>query len=62
LLQRHRVPSYWLIWPEDRTLIAYRLEDGRYHIVATLSGAAQACIPPFDDISVDLGYLFGEED
>ncbi|WP_420827354.1 Uma2 family endonuclease [Halochromatium glycolicum] len=50
LLQRHRVPFYWLIWPEDRSLIAYRLEDGRYHIVATFCGATQASIPPFDDI------------
>ena len=51
-----------MIWPEDRSLIAYRLEEGRYHIVATLSGATQACIPPFDDITLDLGYILGEED
>jgi Uma2 family endonuclease len=62
LLQHHRVPFYWLIWPEDRSLIAYRLEEGRYHIVATVSGATQACIPPFDDITLDLGYILGEED
>ena len=26
LLCRHRVPFYWLIWPEQKTLVAYRLE------------------------------------
>jgi hypothetical protein len=62
LLQRHRVPFYWLIWPEDRSLIAYQLEDGRYHIVAALSGATQTCIPPFDDIALDLGYILGDDD
>jgi Uma2 family endonuclease len=62
LLQRHRVPFYWLIWPEDRSLIAYQLEDGRYHIVAALSGATQTCIPPFDGIALDLGYILGDDD
>ncbi len=62
LLQRQGVPFYWLIWPEDRSLIAYGLEDGRYHILATLSGATEACIPPFDDISMNLAYILGDED
>ena len=26
LLQRHRVPYYWIIWPEDRVLIAHQLD------------------------------------
>jgi hypothetical protein len=26
LLRRHRVPYYWLIWPEDRVLIAHALD------------------------------------
>jgi Uma2 family endonuclease len=62
LLQRHRVPFYWLIWPEDRSLIAYRLEDGHYHIVAALSGPVAARVPPFEEISMDLGYILGEDD
>jgi len=37
LLQRHRVPWFWLINPEDRILIAHALGDGGYRAVATLT-------------------------
>ncbi len=65
LLQRHRVPFYWLIWPEDRTLIAYRLEDGGYRVIKTITGESIAeqprvRIPPFDDVELDLAYILGE--
>jgi Uma2 family endonuclease len=59
LLQRHQVPFYWLIWPEDRVLIAHQLDRGHFRIVATLKDQGQARIPPFDDIEVDLAYLLG---
>jgi len=63
LLQRHRVPHYWLIWPEERTLVAYGLDGGSYRIVAnrTASGpdAGRAAIPPFEVVPIDLGYILG---
>lgn len=60
LLQRHRVPFYWLIWPEDRTIIAYALDDGRYRVCATMTEPVPARIPPFDEIALDLGYILGD--
>ena len=60
LLQRHRVPFYWLIWPEDRTLVAYRLDGDHYRVIATLSEPVRARIPPFDEIELDLAYLLGD--
>lgn len=63
-LQRAGVPFYWIIAPEDRTLIAYALEAGGYHAVFTAEGSeetsASARIPPFQEIEIDLGALFGE--
>jgi Uma2 family endonuclease len=63
LLQRHRVPHYWLIWPDERTLVAYGLDGGSYRIVAdrTASGpdAGRAAIPPFEAVPIDLGYILG---
>jgi len=32
------VPYYWIIDPEDRVLIAYALDDGRYRTVFAASG------------------------
>ena len=60
LLQRHRVPFYWLIWPEDRTLVAYRLDGDHYRVIATLSEPVRARIQPFDEIELDLAYLLGD--
>jgi len=57
LLQCHRVPFYWLIWPEDRVLIAYRIEGSNYRVAATVSGQGRARIPPFDGVELDLSYI-----
>jgi Uma2 family endonuclease len=61
LLRRHRVPYYWLIWPEDRVLVAHRLEGDEWRVVATLKDAARARVPPFEAIELDLGYMLGGE-
>ena len=60
LLQRHGVPFYWLIWPEDRTLIAYALDGGQYRICATITEPAPVRVPPFEEIALDLGYILGD--
>ncbi len=59
LLKRHLVPDYWLIWPEARRLIAYRLSDGDWCMIATLEGRGRARIPPFEAIELDLDALLG---
>lgn len=61
LLQRHRVPFYWLIWPEDRVLITYQMSGDSYRVAATISGpVSSARIPPFESVELDLTYIFGE--
>jgi Uma2 family endonuclease len=64
LLQRHRVPFYWLIWPEDRTLIAHQLDGENYRVIATISapepGEARVRIPPFAAAEIDLAYILGD--
>jgi len=60
LLQRHKIPFYWLIWPEDKVLIAHQLDGDSYRVVKTISGQTKARIPPFDDIELDLNYILGE--
>lgn len=63
-LQRAGVPFYWIIAPEDRALIAYALDRGGYRAVFTAEGSeersANVSIPPFDEIEIDLGILFGD--
>ncbi len=59
ILQRQRVPYYWIVWPEDRVLIAYRLDQGGVTMVATIQGQATSRIPPFDEVELDMAYLLG---
>ncbi len=60
LLERHRVPYYWLIWPEDRTLVAWGLDGDHYRVIATHTEPVPARIPPFDEIELDLAYVLGD--
>jgi Uma2 family endonuclease len=69
LLKRHRVPWYWLLWPEARTLMAHALRDGEWQTILTLqvtgskigqsTDRTRARIPPFDAIELDLVDLLG---
>lgn len=65
-LQRYGVPFYWIISPEDRTLIAYQLVGEHYHVVFSaeyrdLQQYRKVRIPPFSEGEIDLGMIFGEE-
>lgn len=65
LLQRAEVPFYWLISPEDQTLIVYQWVSGHYHSVYSVECLAQrdcgkAHIPPFEEVAMDLAYIFGD--
>jgi Uma2 family endonuclease len=64
LLQRHQVPYYWLIWPEDRTLIAWQLDGGSYHVIASVTAPdadeRKMRIPPFESVEIDVGYILGD--
>jgi len=50
-LQRHRVPWFWLIWPEERALIAHALEGDSYRVITTLKATEHRHVrkPPFDE-------------
>lgn len=64
LLQSQKVPFYWVISPEDQTLIAYQLEDDAYKVVFSKNCQSLDCqmpvsIPPFTEVPIHLTYLFG---
>ena len=61
LLSRHRVPHYWIIWPEDKTLIAYALDCEDWRVIATVQGSERARIPPFEAVELDLASILGND-
>lgn len=65
LLQRAAVPHYWILAPEDRTLIVYALDHGTYRLSYSVAyrppeTPTKVRIPPFESLDIDLGYIFGE--
>jgi Uma2 family endonuclease len=64
LLQRAAVPFYWVLSPEDRTLIAYALDNGNYRVIESLQVAEGGDltgirIAPFEEVEIDWAFVFG---
>ena len=60
-LMRYKVPYYWIIWPEDEALIAYKLVDGKYLAIESIEGGGKVRVEPFKEIDFDLDYIFGKD-
>jgi Uma2 family endonuclease len=51
LYQRYGVPYYWIVDANARTVEAYGLAEGRYALLARVSGAGPVSLPPFPDLA-----------
>ena len=58
--QRAGVPHYWIIDPEHRTLTVYRLGAEGYVVALTAGKTERVHAPPFVEIELSVGELFGE--
>lgn len=58
LYARHRVPYYWLVDPQTRTLEALRLEGELWVETGSWGEGDVARVEPFDAIALDVGRLF----
>ena len=64
LLQSNGVSYYWVISPEDKTLIAYQLVNEKYQVTFSIAcrereDFVKASIAPFAEVEIDLSYVFG---
>ena len=55
---RYGVSHFWLVEPVEHVVEAYLLEAGEWIETSRYTGAAQATIPPFYAVSLDLGRLW----
>jgi Uma2 family endonuclease len=53
------VPHVWLVDPGSRTLEAYKLEAGGWHVVGMWGEDAVVRVEPFEAIEFELGALWG---
>src|SRR5216117_1042045 len=57
LYARYRVPYYWIVEPGVRSVEAYALSGGAFHLAARLGGADRGSLPPFSDLTIDESAL-----
>ena len=55
---REGAPYLWIVDLDSRTLQAFKLRDGRWELLATLSDDAPVSLPPFEKITFSLGSLW----
>ena len=58
LYARHRVPHYWIVDPEARTVEAFERAGTGYRLAGTLAGARALSLPPFPDLPLDPAVLW----
>lgn len=59
LYQRHGVKEYWLLYPNDRTLLVYKLsEEGRYSQPMVFGEGDVVPVPLLGDLFIDMGKVF----
>lgn len=51
LYRRFEVPYYWILDPEARTVEVYGFAEGRYALLARVSGAGPVSLPPFPGLA-----------
>ncbi len=55
---QHRVPHYWIVSPNDKTLEAFELENGAYKLVAALEENESFQPSLFPDLTISLADLW----
>lgn len=62
VIQRAGVPHYWLVDPEERTLIVHRLDGDSYRLVLTATGDEVVRAEPFEAVELRMPVLFDGDD
>ena len=59
LYQRHGVKEYWLVYPNDRTLLIYKLSDENRYVAPEVFGEDDSVpVPLLGDLVIDMGKVF----
>ncbi len=56
------VPHYWIVDPQNRTLLVYRWHPEGYVVLLGAGGDKTVRAEPFDALELRVGLLFGDEE
>jgi len=60
LYAQFKIPFYWLVDPQGKTLEIFSLEQGRWILSSSFGKSDMVSAPPFSDIEFDLSYLWAD--
>ena len=60
LYARENVSFLWMLHPEDQSLEAFSLDQGRWVLIGTYTGHGVVQVAPFEAVGFELGRLWGE--
>ncbi len=59
LYQRHGVKEYWIVHPDEQTVMVFRLQENGEYIVSGRYGCTDSIgVPLLNDMVIDLGEVF----
>lgn len=58
---REGVQHVWLVDPERQSLEVFRLQEGRYTLLATHAGMIRMRAEPFQSLDLELTYVWGKK-
>lgn len=58
LYARHRVPYYWIVDPETRSIEAYSLSEGDVRLAGRLAADDRGSLPPFPELAIVVAALW----
>jgi Uma2 family endonuclease len=58
LYARHRIPYYWIVDPEARSIEAYSLAGGDVQLAGRLAGDDLGSLPPFPELIIAVAALW----
>jgi Uma2 family endonuclease len=57
-----KVSWYWVLDPQHKVLTAHEWTEGGYRVAGTVTGKAPGALPPFLEVTIDMGQLFPIEE
>ncbi|MBM4365145.1 MAG: Uma2 family endonuclease [Deltaproteobacteria bacterium] len=57
----HGVSHYWVVDRQHQLLLVYARGERAYELLATATPGEKRALPPFEEVEIDIGRLFGIE-
>ena len=58
IYEKHGVKEYWIVDPEDKSVIAYKSQQGKFSLIQELKGEGKISSGALKELEIELGDIF----